>query len=481
MAGTADAPQCRADRKPCPTPKTPQSVPLGPIPEPPAKDRLSFLRGVSRPPSASVSKPHPPGRHEMPDQLRGDERLRTVYKGATRCASGMDRNPRPGMPRSKTTRRPGEQPNTAREGEARPAGARLRVVANALLRWYREHGRELPWRRSPDPYAVWVSEVMLQQTQVATVLSYYERWMRRFPTVQLLARASDDEVLRQWQGLGYYSRARSLLAGARTVVSEHNGEVPRDVSALRKLPGVGPYTAGAIASIAHGQDAAIVDGNVTRVLTRLFALPGDPTRQPLRARLWETAERLIPCGRAQDFNQALMDLGALVCTPRAPRCEECPCRAYCQAFAQGAQLAFPENAARPAATRLEHTAILLSQRGRVLVQKNAADARRWASMWLFPTLEQTPGEPPEQAALRCLQQTTGRQGEAAELLLQLNHTVTRFKIQLSFIQVRGIQGRVDTRGTPDLRWKRPNELEELAMPAAQRRLARWLKGNGLPR
>src|SRR5688572_15426162 len=195
------------------------------------------------------------------------------------------------------------------DAPALDAGERDRLV-RALTAWFVRSARDLPWRRTRDPYAVWVSEIMLQQTQVAIVIPYYQRWMRRFPTLLALARADEADVLHAWQGLGYYSRARSLLSGARAVVTEHAGAVPEDVAALIALPGIGPYTAGAIASIAHDRPAPMVDGNVTRVLCRLRAWRGDPSRAPLRARIWQLAADLVPERQPGRFNQALMELGA---------------------------------------------------------------------------------------------------------------------------------------------------------------------------
>ncbi|HWZ89432.1 MAG TPA: A/G-specific adenine glycosylase, partial [Polyangiaceae bacterium] len=193
---------------------------------------------------------------------------------------------------------------------------RARAIGRDLLAWYTKHKRDLPWRKSLDPYAVWVSEMMLQQTQVATVIPYFERWMKRFPDVAALAGADESDVLHAWQGLGYYSRARNLRRAAAEMVSRHAGRVPEQVADLCALPGIGPYSAGAIASIAYGRAEPLVDGNVVRVLSRLFARRGDPTRAPLKTELWELARSLVralpPSGAPGDFNQALMELGATV-------------------------------------------------------------------------------------------------------------------------------------------------------------------------
>jgi A/G-specific adenine glycosylase len=233
----------------------------------------------------------------------------------------------------------------ARAGKT-TSGPSAERVRRRLLDWYGRSRRDLPWRRVRDPYAIWVSEVMLQQTRVATVIPYYERFLARFPTLTALARAEESEVLAAWQGLGYYRRARALHRGARAVAADHGGSLPRDLEGLRAIPGIGPYTAGAIASIAFDTPAPVVDGNVTRVLCRLYALGGDPAKNPLRAELWRRAAQLVPAARASDFNQALMELGATVCTPRAPRCDECPLRRACLARSHGSAEALPEKKRR---------------------------------------------------------------------------------------------------------------------------------------
>jgi A/G-specific adenine glycosylase len=220
-----------------------------------------------------------------------------------------------------------------------------------LIAWYRKHQRRLPWRDTRDPYCIWVSEIMLQQTRVATVIGFYERWIKLFPNCERLASADVDDVLRAWEGLGYYSRARNLQRAAAIVVRDHGGRVPADVSALRQLPGIGAYSAGAIASIAHGAHEAAVDGNVIRVLSRLFCLEGSPRDPALLREVWATARRLLPVGGAGELNQALMELGATCCGARSPRCHECPVRRHCRALARDCVAAYP--AAPPRATLLQ--------------------------------------------------------------------------------------------------------------------------------
>ncbi|MFN0067708.1 MAG: A/G-specific adenine glycosylase, partial [Limisphaerales bacterium] len=230
-------------------------------------------------------------------------------------------------------------------------------LVRSLLDWFAVHARDLPWRRTRDPWAVLVSEVMLQQTQVRTVIPYWERWMRRFPDAASLAAVGEDEVLKAWEGLGYYRRARSLQAAARALVAEHAGLIPRGFDDILALPGVGRYTAGAVASIAFNQPAPILDGNVIRVLARLFAVEGDPAARGVNARLWEIAGELVTAAARREkpgeracsaLNQSLMELGATVCTPKAPGCPACPVRRRCAAHRTGRVAELPAPRARPA-------------------------------------------------------------------------------------------------------------------------------------
>jgi A/G-specific adenine glycosylase len=315
---------------------------------------------------------------------------------------------------------------------------------------------------------------MLQQTQVATVLGYYERWIRRFPTVEALAVADVADVLRTWEGLGYYSRARNLQRAARRLVADHAGEVPRSVPELLRLPGIGPYSAGAIASIAFGADEPVVDGNIVRVLTRAFGLAGDPKRAPLARGLWTLARSLIPPGRARDFNQALMELGATCCTPRAPRCLDCPVARSCVALAQDRVLDFPESAPRPAATEVTRAAALIRRSRRVLVVQAPEGAPRWAGMWQFPDAEVSESEDPATALARALLASTGLTIGVGALAGSIRHQVTRFRISIQ-IYTCIARGRAVPLRYGALRWCTPADLGALAMPAAHRRIARTLE------
>ena len=260
------------------------------------------------------------------------------------------------------------------------------MIADLLVRWYRDNRRDLPWRRTRDPYAIWVSEIMLQQTRVAVVVPYWQRWMARFPTAAELAAAPLDQVLSAWSGLGYYGRARNLHRGAREVVARYGGRLPDSAAELRSLPGIGRYTAGAIASMAFGRREPLVDGNVARVLARLFALEEDVKSAAGQARLWQLAAELVPAAAPGDFNQALMELGATVCTPQAPRCPDCPLAARCQARQAGRERELPR---LPARTRdadkpvLAAAAAWIERGGRLLLARRIPEGL-FGGLWELP-------------------------------------------------------------------------------------------------
>ncbi len=354
--------------------------------------------------------------------------------------------------------------------------ATRRQIGRALLRWYKEHQRDLPWRKSGDPYAVWVSEIMLQQTRVESVREYYRRWMLAFPSLDLLAAASEQDVLRRWQGLGYYSRARNLHRAAQMVVAEWGGKLPKLPKELQRLPGIGPYSAGAIASIAFRQDVPIVDGNVVRVLCRLFALDTDPTRAPLKNTLWEIAESLIVKGQAGAFNQALMELGALVCTPQKPRCSDCPLSRVCEAHRLNRTASLPALPKAAAVTRVRNIAVVATRRSRVLVVQRPQDARRWPSMWEFPNMDVlTKTQIP--STINKLLAPLGLEIQDRKALMSFHHAVTRYRIEVEAFAATKISGKLRPRSAA--RWVHPDDLEELPMPAAQRRIARALEKSDL--
>ncbi len=274
-----------------------------------------------------------------------------------------------------------------------PAPERGRALAGALVRWFRAGHRDLPWRRTREPYRVWISEIMLQQTRVDVVIPYYERFVARFPTPHALAMAPLDDVLATWAGLGYYRRARQLQAAATLVVRDHGGTLPADDEALRALPGIGRYTAGAIRSIAFGHAAPIVDGNVARVLSRLFALPGGPGEAAWEKRLWTLAEALVPAADPSAFNQGLMELGATVCTPRAPRCESCPLARFCKAHAQRREEEYPPVKKRAKIERVERWVLLaVRPRDGAVWMRRRGDDEHNAGQWEAPLVAPAEGD-----------------------------------------------------------------------------------------
>jgi A/G-specific adenine glycosylase len=304
--------------------------------------------------------------------------------------------------------------------------------ASLLLNWYEGEKRDLPWRQTRDPYAIWVSEMMLQQTQVATVISYWIRWMDRFPTVASLAEAPLDEVLGAWQGLGYYARARNLHKAAKAIVENHNGVFPTALEQVLALPGIGRYTAGAICSIALGQDVPIVDANVIRVLCRVYGLRGDPKSVPVQNRLWQLAQELIPTGHAREFNQAMMELGALICDAR-PRCGVCPVRTICAAFASGNSASLPEFAPRPVFTQqVDVSAIICHPAGdnRLLLIRRP-EGGLWGGLWETPRVTATDTETISHAAERAAREAANVAVQAAaESAATVKHGVTTRKITL---------------------------------------------------
>jgi A/G-specific adenine glycosylase len=268
----------------------------------------------------------------------------------------------------------------------------LRAFRGKLLGWYRRRARPLPWRAARDPYRIWVSEIMLQQTRVAVVIPYYERFVRQFPDAASLAAASEDDLLAAWSGLGYYSRARNLQRAARQIVRQ--GGFPPDYEGWRRLAGVGDYTAAAVASIAFGEPRAAVDGNVLRVAARLAADRGDLSAAATRRRLSALAQRLLDPGRPGAANQAMMELGATVCPPRQPRCGECPVARFCAARRAGKESEFPVKSRRAPGIRVEETLILAERKGKLLLRRRSAEEPLMAGFWELPPAGAVPGARP---------------------------------------------------------------------------------------
>ena len=357
-------------------------------------------------------------------------------------------------------------------------------LANRLLDWYARSARRLPWRSlswrcHPDPYAVWVSEIMLQQTRVETVLPYFERWMERFPTLESLAAASQQQVLATWEGLGYYSRARNLHRAAQIVVAEHGGILPRDPKALLRLPGIGRYTAAAIASIAFGQDEATLDGNIRRVLARVFDL-----RLPARStegerQLWELAIKHMPSGMAGEYNQALMDLGATVCTTRSPDCPHCPLVEMCAAYALGVQEERPVTEPKPEVPHHIVTAAVIHQNGHVLIAQRPQEGLL-GGLWEFPGGKLEPGEDLATCLQREIREELGVEIGVHGQLGVYRHAYTHFHVTLHAFHCTLKKGEPQPRVHGALRWAAPAELPAYPMGKLDRQIASRLVGPGIP-
>ncbi len=392
-----------------------------------------------------------------------------------------------------------------------------RNIVPSLLAWFAHDARDLPWRRTRDPYAIWVSEIMLQQTQVKTVLSYWERWMRALPTLGALAKAKPERLHKLWEGLGYYTRVRNLQRAARIIGEKHGGEVPKDFDDLLALPGIGRYTAGAICSIAFNQPKPILDGNVIRVLTRLCGIAGDPREPKTNARLWQIAEELVQqassasstragrrklggaglawtihtpmeaatlrrvpsrgvlgCeisgpGACSCLNQSLMELGALICTPREPRCGVCPIAKRCVAYRKDRILELPHAVRSIRATSKRFVAFVVNERGRLLVRQRPAGVVN-AHLWEFPNLELSPADSDlERAARRVLKASPRR----LEPLCTVKHSITRYRITLEAYRVVSEHGASILAGNG--RWVDRKRLGQLAFTSAHGRILRRLE------
>ncbi|MEQ8209957.1 MAG: A/G-specific adenine glycosylase [Lacipirellulaceae bacterium] len=344
-----------------------------------------------------------------------------------------------------------------------------------LLAWYAKHERDLPWRKSSDPYRVWVSEVMLQQTQVETVKAYFQRFMTAFPTVHRLAAAEEQEVLKLWEGLGYYRRARGLHAAAKVVVEEYKGAFPEDVPTLMKLPGIGRYTAGAIVSIAHDKPAPILEANTIRLFARLIAYRDDPTKSAGQRRLWSTAEEVLPRKNVARFNQALMELGSLVCKPASPLCEECPVNTLCETNRLGLQEKISGAKKKLKFAEVREAAVVVRKNSKFLLRQ-CAEGERWAGLWDFPRFE-VESEGPlfvQNELARKVSQQTGITIGNAQLLKTLKHGVTRFRITLDCFEADCNGGRVRSTKEKPVRWVSASELAELPLSVTGRKIAKML-------
>jgi len=347
-------------------------------------------------------------------------------------------------------------------------------LRSSLLRWYTANQRDLPWRRSRDPYAIWISETMLQQTRVDTVIPYYERFLERFPDVQALASSDQEDVYRQWAGLGYYSRARNLHAAARTIVDDFDGQVPAELDDLRSLPGVGRYTAGAVASIAFDKPEPVVDGNVARVLARVLGIRDDVKSSEVMTRLWDEAAALARGSRPGDLNQALMELGATICTPRDPRCTHCPAMRECNAHRTGDATELPVKRKRKPPLRVQAAAVWLERRHKLLAVRRAAGGRL-GGLWEAPGSDLDRGQHPDAGLRDHLRDELGLELNTLEALGEVSHVFTGRTLRLHVYYCSDFRGRGRFSGLEGHRWAPLTELRELPQSSLTRKVVALLQ------
>lgn len=351
-------------------------------------------------------------------------------------------------------------------------------IRRNLLRWYARFARDLPWRGETDPFRVWVSEVMLQQTQVGTAAPYYTRFLEQYPDMETLANAAEQDVLKAWEGLGYYSRARNLWRTANLLMAGANGLLPNNVSALKKLPGIGEYSAGAIASIAFGQKEPALDGNGKRVLTRLMAF-----REPVNNRknfllLRQRLMDLLPEKQPGDFNQALMDLGSVLCLPRQPLCAQCPLKAECEANHTGAQLEIPVKVARKPIPHYPVVAAVIRREGKALIDKRRADSLL-GGMWEFPGGKVEEGESIEEALIRELREELGIVVRVGKKLNTYEHAYTHFSVSVHAIECQIASGTPRALESDEIVWAPIERLAEYPMGKVDRLISLDLLKVGL--
>ncbi len=346
-----------------------------------------------------------------------------------------------------------------------------------LLRWYDRNARHLPWRENPTPYRVWISEMMLQQTKVETVVPYFRRFVRTFPSVRMLAAANLAAVLKQWEGLGYYSRARNLHMAAGIICKEHGARLPRTYDELLKLPGIGPYCAAAIASIAFGERVPVVDGNVLRVFSRLWMINEDVKKTRTRQALFSRLQPYVPGRRAGDFNQAMMELGARVCTPRNPQCGRCPLRTTCAAHAANRIAAYP---VRSPTTRLPHRHVdvgVVRRNGRILITQRPVN-RMLGGLWVLPGGPRANGERGSTSVARCIREKTGLDVRPGPIVATVQHTYSHFSITMTAFECTDPTGCLPRKHKNSAKWVWPRALDSYPMPTATRRaISRWLEDN----
>jgi len=346
-------------------------------------------------------------------------------------------------------------------------------LRQTLLHWYGHHGRDLPWRRSRDPYAIWISEIMLQQTQVKTVIPYYHRWLQRFPDIKSLAAAELQDVLKTWEGLGYYARARNLHRAAKTIEQEHQGQFPRQFEQVLTLSGIGRTTAGGILSAAFNQPWPILDGNVKRVLTRLIALDCPPSQA--LPELWDLSTALLCPSQPRDFNQALMDLGATLCSRRQPDCQQCPWQPYCRAYNLNVQSELPMSDARgPLPHKHIGVAVIWNDQQQILIDRRRPEGLL-GGLWEFPGGKIEAGETVDACIRREIQEELGIQIEVGPLLTTVDHAYSHFKVTLNVYHCRHLHGDPQPLECDEIRWVTLEEISQFPFPKANLQIIKALR------
>jgi A/G-specific adenine glycosylase len=347
----------------------------------------------------------------------------------------------------------------------------MKLFPQNILAWFSANARGLPWRNTYTPYHIWISEIMLQQTQMDRVVDYFNRWMSRFPDIKSITRADEEEILKLWEGLGYYARAKNIIRSATILVKEYNGKLPADHDLLLTLPGIGKYTAGAIMSIAFNKEYPLVDANIERLFARLFNLDKPVKDKETHAFIWDKARELIPQGKARLFNQALMELGALVCISKNPRCKICPISSDCKSFSLNIVLERPVLQAPPKTIFIEMATGILMHNGRILIQKRKSTGV-WANLWEFPGGRLEPGETPEMALVREYQEETELSVGNLKKITSVQHSYTIYRVTLHCYFCSVLDGKVEPvlHGAQEYRWVKAEDLSHYAFPAGHRKL-----------
>jgi len=342
------------------------------------------------------------------------------------------------------------------------------VFTESLIKWYNKNKRELPWRKTRDPYKIWVSEIMLQQTQVETVLPYYKRFLQAFPSLKALANAELSQILKMWEGMGYYARARNLLKAAQIIAKEYKGKMPSSYDELLKIPGIGPYTAAAVASIAFNENVPVVDGNVARVLSRVLRI-----EEPLiknKNKFANAAKKLLPQGQANDFNQAMMELGALICAPQSPKCVKCPVSIFCKGYQEMADPSvLPVKIPKKETPHYDVVVGIIWHKGRIFIDQRPENGLL-GGLWEFPGGKQEDGETLEECLEREIREELDIRIKVKKHFLTVRHAYTHFKITLHSFQCKFLQGKPTPKKGIDWKWVYPQEMTEYAFPKANKRI-----------